>query len=60
VLLDARELFVPFASFPWLRDATNQQLIRVPRPGAYHFPWPDLDVDLAVESAGARSEFLAP
>jgi len=50
LLFDARELFVPFASFPWFRDATIEQLFRVQRPSVHHLRWPDLDVDLAVES----------
>lgn len=50
LLLDAQELFVPFARFPWFEGATIQQLVRVQRPSSGHLHWPDLDVDLAVES----------
>ena len=50
VLLDERELFLPFARFPWFRRATIDELINVQRPSSHHLYWPSLDVDLAVES----------
>lgn len=50
LLLDDEELFLPFAEFPWFRDATIGQLVNVLRPQTHHLYWPDLDVDLAVES----------
>jgi hypothetical protein len=50
LLLEDRELFVPFAGFPWFRDASIGQILDVERPGAGHLYWPQLDVDLAVES----------
>jgi hypothetical protein len=50
LLLDGDELFVGFKHFPWFRDASIGQLLNVNRPAAHHLYWPDLDVDLAVES----------
>ena len=50
LLLDGEELFVAFKSFPWFRDSTIHQIVNVNRPAAHHLHWPDLDVDLAVES----------
>jgi hypothetical protein len=50
VLLDDQEVFAAFDDFPWFRDATIGQLTRVERPSLQHLYWPDLDVDLAVES----------
>jgi len=50
LLLDGEELFVAFKHFPWFRDASIGQLLNVDRPAAHHLYWPDLDVDLAVES----------
>jgi hypothetical protein len=44
------ELFVPFSEFPWFRDASIGEITRVELPSAHHLYWPDLDVDLAVES----------
>ncbi len=50
LLLDDTELFVGFKHFPWFRDASIGQLLNVDRPAVHHLYWPDLDVDLAVES----------
>ncbi len=50
LLVDERELFVPFKQFPWFRAATIGQLLNVRQPHKHHLYWPDLDVDLAVDS----------
>jgi hypothetical protein len=50
LLVDERELFVPFKQFPWFRGATIRQILHVQRPHKHHLHWPDLDVDLAVDS----------
>lgn len=50
LLLGHEELAVPFAQFPWFKSATIEQLSNVLRPTDNHLYWPDLDVDLAVES----------
>jgi hypothetical protein len=63
VLVDDRELFAPFAEFPWFRDATIAQLLRVERPQPDHLYWPDLDVDLSVgsiEDPGAYPRVYQP
>lgn len=50
LLLDGEELFLPFEHFPWFREASIAAITNVERPSAQHLRWPDLDVDLAVES----------
>ena len=50
LLLDDRELFVPFTEFPWFRDASIREIANVELPSPHHLYWPGLDVDLAVES----------
>ena len=50
LLVDDRERFVAFEQFPWFADATIRQLTRLERPSPHHLYWPDLDVDLAVDS----------
>jgi hypothetical protein len=50
LLLGEEELFVSFSSFPWFRDATIAQITNVKLPSVRHLYWPDLDIDLAVES----------
>jgi hypothetical protein len=45
-----QELFVPFKDFPWFKDASIQEISRVELPSSHHLYWPDLDIDLAVDS----------
>jgi hypothetical protein len=50
LFLDQRELFVPFKDFPWFLEASVRELTNVQLPSPHHLYWPDLDIDLAVES----------
>jgi hypothetical protein len=50
LLADDKELFLPFAEFPWFREAPVGSICRLERPGPEHFHWPALDVDLTLES----------
>lgn len=50
LLLPDGEHFLPFADFPWFRDAPIGKLVNVTMPSEKHLHWPDLDIDLAVES----------
>jgi hypothetical protein len=45
-----QELFVSFKEFPWFKDASIGQITRVELPSAHHLYWPELDIDLAVDS----------
>jgi hypothetical protein len=51
------EHFVPFEQFPWFRDATIGQLTLVELPSPHHLYWPELDIDLAVESLDHPERF---
>jgi hypothetical protein len=57
LLLGNEELAVPFSEFPWFKAATIEQLSDVQRPAENHLYWPQLDVDLAVESIRQPSAF---
>ena len=50
MLVDDREHFLAFDHFPWFKQAPVAHVLNVQRPSARHLYWPDLDVDLAVES----------
>ena len=50
ILLRDKELFVPFREFPWFREASVGAILNVKLPHPSHLYWPDLDIDLAVES----------
>jgi hypothetical protein len=57
LLLDGRELFLPFDEFPWFRHVPVGKLLNVTLPHAHHLYWPELDVDLAVESIEHPEKF---
>ncbi len=44
------EMLLPFEKFPWFRQATIDQISHVEAPTPERFYWPDLDIDLSVES----------
>ena len=50
VLVDDQEFFLPYEQFPWFRDAAVSQILTIERPGREHLHWPDLDVDLTLDS----------
>lgn len=50
ILIDDRERFLAFKDFPWFADATIAEIANVERPAPHHLHWPDLDVDIAVDS----------
>jgi len=50
LLLDERELFLPFEEYPWFKRAPVETILRLDRPQPDHLHWPDLDVDLSVDS----------
>jgi len=52
-----RELFVAFKECPWFREASIREIANVQLPSPLHLYWPDLDIDLAVESIEHPEEF---
>ena len=50
IFLGDRELFLPFEEFPWFRGASVEAILKVERPVEHHLYWPELDVDLTIES----------
>jgi len=57
LLLGDEELLLPFEKFPWFKKATIEQLEQVEWPTPNHVYWPQLDVDLSVESIRAPDAF---
>jgi len=50
LLVGDEELFVSFADFPWFGEVPHERLRNVTRPQPNHLYWPDLDIDVAVDS----------
>ena len=56
-LIGDKERFVAFEQFPWFRNAPIAHLLNVELPSAHHLYWPDLDVDIALESVDHPERF---
>lgn len=57
LLLANEEVFIPFKDFPWFAEASISEITHVEWPQPHHLYWPDLDVDLAVESIKHPEKF---
>jgi hypothetical protein len=49
-LLLRDRVFLSYQDFPWFKDASASAVLNVQLPQPHHLYWPDLDIDLAVES----------
>jgi hypothetical protein len=50
LLINEQEVFLPFEKFPWFQDAPIGKVVHVELSSPQHLYWPELDVDLEVES----------
>ena len=50
IFIGEREVFASFRDFPWFQGASIRELTTVELPSPHHLYWPELDVDLAVDS----------
>jgi hypothetical protein len=50
LLLDERELFLAFEEYPWFKRAPVEAILRLERSQPDHLRWPDLDIDLSIDS----------
>ena len=57
LLLGHEELFLAFEQFPWFKDAPIGKVLRVEQPSEQHLYWPELDIDLTVESIRHPEQF---
>ena len=57
LLLENEELFLPFTEFPWFRDVAVGKILHVELLSSNHLYWPELDVDLTVESIRHPEQF---
>ena len=57
LLADDEELFLSYADFPWFKEATIAQITQVERPTKNHLYWPNLDIDLSLESVRHPAKF---
>ncbi|MFN2207900.1 MAG: DUF2442 domain-containing protein, partial [Candidatus Promineifilaceae bacterium] len=57
LLVGDRELFMSYDDFPWFKDAPVGKVLNVEEPSLGHFYWPDLDVDVGLETIENPEKF---
>lgn len=57
LLLGSEELFLPFEHFPWFQEAPIGKVLHVEQPSDQHLYWPELDIDLSVQSIRHPEQF---
>ena len=50
LLAHDKELFMSYTDFPWFKNQTVEKIFNVEAQSANHFYWPDMDIDLTIES----------
>jgi len=50
LLAHNKEIFMSYEDFPWFKNQTVASITNVEEPSTNHFYWPDIDVDLTLES----------
>jgi hypothetical protein len=57
LLVGDKEYFLPYEDFPWFRQATLDKILSVELLHGNHLHWPDLDVDLSLDSLAHPETF---
>jgi hypothetical protein len=50
ILAGTKELFMSYEDFPWFRDEPIGKILHVEEPSPGHFYWPELDVDVGIDT----------
>jgi len=57
LLVGGRELFLSYDDFPWFKAASIGKIINVEQAAPGHIRWPELDVDVDIESIDHPEKF---
>ena len=50
IMIKGQEFFLSFEHFPWFEEAPIRKVLNVEMPSEHHLYWPELDVDLELDS----------
>jgi hypothetical protein len=50
VLAQGEEIFLPYEKFPWFKQGSVEAVLKVEEQSPGHYYWPDLDIDLGIDS----------
>jgi len=57
LMIQDRAVFLPFEHFPWFKESPIGKILNVQLPHPHHLYWPDLDIDIAVDSIDHPERF---
>ena len=57
MLIQGREYFLSYKEFPWFQNAVVKQIYNFELLHARHLYWPELDIDLSLESLSSLEKF---
>lgn len=57
ILVGDKEYFLSFKDYPWFRQATIDNILSVETLHGDHLYWPELDVDLSLDSLSDPDSF---
>lgn len=57
IYVNQEELFLPFEHFPWFKEARISSILNVQFFHEHHLHWPDLDIDLELESIRSPEKY---
>ncbi|MFC1601832.1 DUF2442 domain-containing protein [Candidatus Sumerlaeota bacterium] len=57
LFVKGHEYFLPYTDFPWFKEARLAEILNVTLCHDSHLRWPDLDVDLCLESLQQPDKF---
>jgi len=52
-----KEYFLPYDEYPWFKDAKVKEILNVQLLHGHHLYWPQLDVDLEIDSLKNPQEY---
>lgn len=50
IIINDQEVFLSYKHFPWFQETSIKKILNVEMPSEHHLYWPELDVDLDIDS----------
>ena len=57
LLAKETEYFLPYSEYPWFRNSKISQIHNVQLTGHGHLHWPELDIDLELDSLACPEKY---
>ena len=57
LLFEKKEYFLSFEEYPWFKTAKIEDITSIEEPSPGHFHWPNLDIDLGINSIESPEKY---